>query len=43
MKNAKKIWMEVTTRNMTKSEAKEMYNALTQKDIDTLETRERKK
>ena len=43
MKNAKKIWMEVTTRKMTKSEAKKMYNELTQKDIDTLETREKKK
>ena len=32
MKNAKKIWMEVTTCKTTKSEA----NKLIQKDIDTL-------
>ena len=43
LKNAKKNRMEVTTRKMTKSEAKEMYNELTQKDIDTPETREKKK
>ena len=33
----KKNWMEVTTRKTTKSEAKELYNKLIRKDIDTLE------
>ena len=37
MENAKKVWTEVTTRKTTKSEAKELYNELIQKDIDTLE------
>ena len=37
LKNAKKFWVEVTTRKTTKSEAKELYNDLTQKDIYTLE------
>ena len=35
--NAKKFWTEVTTRKITKSEAKELYNELIQKYIDTLE------
>ena len=34
LKNAKKNWMEVTTGKITKSEAKKLYNKLTQKDID---------
>ena len=38
LKNAKKIWMEVTTPKTTKSEAKKLYNKLIQKNIDTLET-----
>ena len=33
----KKIWTEVTTCKITKNEAKELYNELIQKDIDTLE------
>ena len=33
----KNFWTEVTTRKTTKSEAKELYNELIQKDIDTLE------
>ena len=37
LKNAKNFWTEVTTRKATKSEAKELYNELIQKDIDTLE------
>ena len=37
MQKKKKIWMEVTTRKTTKSEAKELYNKLIRKDIDTLE------
>ena len=37
LKNAKKFWMEVTTRKTTKSVAKEFYNELIQKDIDALE------
>ena len=37
MKNAEKFWMEVITRKATKSEAKELYNDLIQKDIDVLE------
>ena len=37
MKNAEKFWMEVITRKATKSEAKELYNELIQKDIDVLE------
>ena len=37
MENAKKFWTEVTTRKITKSEAKELYNELVQKDNDTLE------
>ena len=36
-KMEKKIWMEVTTCKTTKSEAKELYNELIQKDIDALE------
>ena len=41
LKNAKKIWMEVTTRRTTKSEAKELYNESIQKDIDTLERKKK--
>ena len=37
MKNAKEFWTEVTTRKTTKSEAKNFYNELIQKDVDTLE------
>ena len=37
MKNAKKFWLEVTTRKTTKSEAEKLYNELIQKDINTLE------
>ena len=37
LKNAKKYWMDVTTRKITKSEAKELYNKLIEKDIDALE------
>ena len=37
MKNAKKFWTEVTTHNTTSSDAKKLYNKLTQKDTDTLE------
>ena len=37
LENAKKFWAEVTTRKTTKSEAKELYKELIQKDIDTLE------
>ena len=36
LKNAKKFWMEVTTYKTTKSEAKELYNKLIQKDSDAL-------
>ena len=35
--NAKKFWMEVTTRKITKREAKKLYNKLIQKEIDSLE------
>ena len=37
LKNAKRFWMEATMRKTIKSEAKEVYNELIQKDIDTLE------
>ena len=37
LKNANKFWTDVTTRKITKNEAKELYNELIQKDIDTLE------
>ena len=33
----KKILMEVTTRTITKSKAKLLYNELIQKDIDAIE------
>ena len=36
LKNAKKVWMEGTTRKITKSEAKKLYNKLIQKDINAL-------
>ena len=36
LKNAKKNWMEVTTRKTTKSEAKKLYNELVQEDVDAL-------
>ena len=36
LKKAKKIWMEVTTLKITKTEANKLYNELTQKDIDAL-------
>ena len=41
LKNAKKLWTEVTTRKTTKSEPKKLYNKLIQKDIDALK-REKK-
>ena len=37
MKNAEKFWVEVTTCKTTKSEAKELYNEMIQKDSDALE------
>ena len=37
LKNAKKIWREVTIHKSTKSDAKKLYNELIQKDNDTLE------
>ena len=37
MKNTKIFWTEVTTHKITKNEAKELYDKLIQKDIDTLE------
>ena len=37
LKNAKKIWMEVTTCKINKSETKKLYNELIQKDIDALD------
>ena len=36
MKNAKKLWTEVTIPKITKSEAKTLYNELKQKGIDAL-------
>ena len=36
-KHAKKIWTEVTTHKITKSETKELHNELIQKEIDALE------
>ena len=38
LKNAKNIWMELTTHKISKSEREELYNELIQK----LETRKRK-
>ena len=35
-KSVNKNWTEVTTREINKSKAKELYNELIQKDIDTL-------
>ena len=37
LKNAKKIWREVTIHKSTKSDAKKLYNELIQKDNDALE------
>ena len=37
MQKKKKILMEVTTRTITKSKAKLLYNELIQKDIDAIE------
>ena len=37
LENTKIFWTEVTTHKTTKSEAKELYNELIQKHIDTLE------
>ena len=37
LKNAKKIWREVTIHKSTKSDTKELYNELIQKDNDALE------
>ena len=36
LKNAKKIWIEIITRTISKSEAKKLYNKLIQKDIDAI-------
>ena len=41
LKDAKKIWMEVTIHKTTKSEAKKLCNKLIQKDIDALEGEKR--
>ena len=40
LKNAKSFRMEVATRKISKSEAKELYNELIQKDINALEREE---
>ena len=37
LKNVKQFWMKVTTRKISKSEAKDLYNKLIQKDNDALE------
>ena len=37
LESPQKFWTEVTTRKITKSEAKELYNELIQKGFDTLE------
>ena len=37
LKNANKFWKEVTTRKITKSEAKKLYSSLRQKGINVLE------
>ena len=37
LKNANKFWTEVTTRKITKSEAKKLYSSLRQKSINVLE------
>ena len=39
MKNAKEFWMEVSTRKISKSEAKNLYKELIRKDIDALENK----
>ena len=39
LKNAKELWMGVTTRKITKSVVNELYKELIQKDIDALETK----
>ena len=36
MKNAKKLWIEVTIPKISTSEAKTLYNELIQKGIDAL-------
>ena len=36
LKNANKFWTEVTTRKITESETKKLYNELIQKDINAL-------
>ena len=41
LKNAKKIWMKVTTSKTTKIEAKKLYSKLIQIDIDGLEGKKR--
>ena len=38
LKNAKIFWAEVTTRKITKNEAKKLYNELIQKDISLKNT-----
>ena len=37
LKNAKRFWMDITTRKTAKSEAKKLHKELIQKDIDALE------
>ena len=39
LKNAKEFWMEVTTRKISKSEAKKLCKELIRKDIDALENK----
>ena len=41
LKNANKFWKEVTTRIITKSEAKKLYSSLRQKGINVLEKEKR--
>ena len=41
LKNANKVWTEVTTRKITKSEAKKLYSSLRQKGINVLEKEKR--
>ena len=41
LKNANKFWKEVTTRKITKSEAKKLYSSLRQKGINVLEKEKR--
>ena len=36
LEKANKFWMKITTRKISKNEAKKMYDELIQEDIDTL-------